>query len=512
MKRTVILLILDGWGEGLKDKTNPIHVAGTPNLSFLRDRYPSGLLEASGLAVGLPWGEEGNSEVGHLTIGAGRTVWQYFPRITHAIQDGSFYENDALAGGARHAAAKGGAMHLVCLLSEGHVHASIEHLIATIALAKKENVKNIFVHAVSDGKDSAPRSFLQLLEKIPFDETVRLASVMGRHYAMDRDRHFDRTVSAYAAITGTARVVSDVTAHVRATYEKGLNDEFIEPVRIENAPSDITKNDAIIFCNFREDGIRQLAAPFSGTYKEDAPAMPGAPIDAYVTTMTRYETASKAHVAFQPEDIKETLGEVIATGDATQMRIAETEKYAHVTYFFNGLKSDPLPGEYRVLVPSENVARHDSKPEMMTAEIASRAIAAINEGIGFVLVNFAAPDIIAHTGNFEAALRAVRTADREAGNIAQAALARGAALIITSDHGNTERMRDPQTGAVETRHDINPVPILLVGKEFERAPTESTGTEDVAGVLADVAPTVLELMGLPCPGEMTGESLLGRLH
>ncbi len=512
MKRTVILIILDGWGEGLKDSTNPIHVAGTPNLSFLRERYPSGLLEASGIAVGLPWGEEGNSEVGHLTIGAGRTVWQYLPRITQAIKDGSFYENEALVGAARHAATHNGALHLVCLLSEGHVHASTEHLMAVIGLAKKENVQNIFVHTISDGKDGAPRSFLRLLEKIPFDETVRIASVIGRHYAMDRDRHLDRTKAAYDAIMGTARIVQSATAHVLAAYEKGLNDEFIEPVCIKGAANGIKGNDAIVFCNFREDGIRQLAAPFSGTYKEGTPAMPQAPDSAYVTTMTRYENDSNAHVAFLPKNVVGTLGETVALCGMTQMRIAETEKYAHVTYFFNGLKNDPLPGEYRVLVPSENVARHDSKPEMMTAEIASRTIAAINEGIGFVLVNFAAPDIVAHTGNFDAALRAIRATDREVGNIARAALARGAALVVTSDHGNAERMRDPQTGAPETKHDANPVPILLVGKEFEHAATESGGTADVAGVLADVAPTVLELMGLPRPQGMTGESLLGRLR
>ncbi len=510
MKRTVILLILDGWGVGRNDRTNPIYVAGTPNLSFLREKYPNGLLQASGIAVGLPWSEEGNSEVGHLTIGAGRTVWQYFPRITQAIKDASFFTNDAIAGAMRHVATRNGTAHLVMLLSEGHVHASLEHLNATIELAKKENVQDVRIHAISDGKDSAPHSIISLLKKIPWSETVRLASLSGRYYAMDRDRHFDRTAAAYAAITGTARLMPDAESHIQKSYARDLTDEFIEPVCIGDEPRRITENDAVIFCNFREDGMRQLAAPFSGTYPIDAPALAPLPNKIYTATMTAYETASQAHVAFSPQNIINTLGDVLAANGKSQMRIAETEKYAHVTYFFNGLRNDPLAGEYRVLIPSENIARHDDKPEMMTAEITSRAITAIEEGIDFMLVNFAAPDVIAHTGNFEAALRAIRAADREAGTIAQAALARGACCIITADHGNAEQMRDPVTGMPETQHDANPVPVILIAKELER-PRAAINATEIAGVLADIAPTILELMNIPKPVEMTGESLVGRI-
>ncbi len=511
MKRTVILLILDGWGEGLKDKTNPIHVAQTPAITFLREHYLSGLLQASGIAVGLPWGEEGNSEVGHLTIGAGRTVYQHLPRITKAIQEGEFPKNEALLGAARHAAGHGGAVHIVSLLSEGNVHASMEHIVATIGLMKGEGAKEILVHAISDGKDSAPRSALSLLAKLPWDGTVRLASLSGRYYAMDRNRHLDRTARALAAILGTAPRMESGGAAIEAAYAKGLNDEFIEPVAI-GAARTIASGDAVVFCDFREDGIRQLASAFSGTYPKEAPAVPPLPEGLYVATMTRYETASHAHVAFPPKDIVNTLGDVIAASGKSQMRIAETEKYAHITYFFNGLRNDPLPGEYRVLVPSESIARHDERPEMMTAEIANRALAAIEEGMDFVLVNFAAPDMIAHTGNFEAAMRAVRAADRETGNIAKAALARGAALIVTADHGNVEQMRDPQTGMPETRHNPNPVPVCLVGSEFgETGQSARRNEEEIVGVLADLAPTVLALMGLPKPAEMTGGSLIGRL-
>ena len=512
MKRTVLLLILDGWGEGRKDKTNPIHVAETPTISFLREHYLSGLLQASGIAVGLPWGEEGNSEVGHLTIGAGRTVYQHLPRITKAIQEGDFEKNEALLGAARHAKERGGTVHVISLLSEGNVHASMEHVIATIGLMRKEGVKEVLVHAITDGKDSAPRSTLSLMARIPWDAAVRLASLSGRYYAMDRDKHLDRTARAIKTIMGNGPRAESAESAVAAAYAKGLNDEFIEPVGIGASETVMSPNDAVVFCDFREDGIRQLASAFSGTYPKDAPEIPPMPDGLYVTTMTKYETASQAHVAFPPKDVVNTLGDIIAASGKSQMRIAETEKYAHITYFFNGLRNDPLPGEYRVLVPSESVARHDERPEMMTAEIANRALAAIEEGIDFILVNFAAPDMIAHTGNFEAAMRAVRAADRETANIAKAALARGAVLIVTADHGNVEQMRDPQTGMPETRHNPNPVPVCLVGSEFGKVARPAHETEgEIAGVLADIAPTVLALMGLAKPAEMTGENLIGRL-
>lgn len=513
MKRTVAVLILDGWGEGKNDTTNPLVTAGTPNLDALRKKYRHGALQASGLAVGLPWGEEGNSEVGHLTIGAGRTILQHLPRISDAIKNGSFFENKALVGAAEHAKKNDGAVHIVTLLSEGHVHASPDHLRATIALCEKEGVGRIAIHAISDGKDSKPRSAKSLLAKIPAEGKARIASLSGRYYAMDRDRHLDRIALAYAAIRGeeSAPETESAEAHIEAAYARGLNDEFVEPARMRGAPA-LRGGDAVIFCNFREDGIRELASAFSGTWGADAPALSPLPDNLFVATMTRYEKGSRAAIAFPPEDIRGTLGEAVAQAGLTQMRIAETEKYAHVTYFFNGLKSDPLPNEYRVLVPSENIARHDERPEMMTREIANRAMQAIEEGIGFVLVNFAAPDMIAHTGNFAAAKEAARAADREAGNIAKAALARGAVLVITADHGNIEQMRDPLTGAPETRHNPNPVPICIVGEGFEAAEGMTRNEQGgVEGVLADVAPTVLDILGIAKPPEMTGGSLLGRI-
>lgn len=517
-KRTVVLLILDGWGIGKKDMTNPLHAARLPAMDGIARDYPAGALEASGMSVGLPWKEEGNSEAGHLTIGAGRIIYQHFPRITMAIKNNDFFKNSALSSAASHAAREKSALHLIGLVSEGNTHASINHLLALIDLGKRHGITKIRIHAFADGKDSEPRSVLNILAKIPFDETVRLASIAGRYYAMDRDKHWDRTEKSYNALIGNAPLATDVRRLVESHYARNLPDEFIEPSCIADPHNAIQNNDAVIFFNFREDNMRQLATPFIlPAPRAIAAGFPTAalasPPSILCATMTQYIKESGIAAAFPPIAITNTLGETLSANGKFQLRIAETEKYAHITYFFNGLKNAPLKNEYRVIIPSRSDARPDDHPEMMTGEIASRVMQTIDEGIDFVLANIASPDAIAHTGNFNAAVAAAEVVDAAIGAIAAAARARNAVVVITADHGNIEQMRNPVTGETETKHNTNPVPFHLVANEFKTAKkTPFAGlNEGTVGVLADVAPTILDLFGIPPPAEMTGKTLLGKL-
>jgi len=517
-KKTVVLIILDGWGVGRADPTNPIYIAQPANINHLKSRYLIGSLQASGIAVGLPWNEEGNSEVGHLTIGAGKTLYQHYPRITLAIKSGEFFKNQALTNAFNHASKNKSAVNLIGLLSEGNVHASLDHLTALINFPTKATARPpIKLHLFSDGKDSPPRSVNQLLERlnklITDQPRIKIASLAGRYFAMDRDRHWDRTQEAYGALTGNKEVVIDLENYIKYQYQRELNDEFFPPICLGPGNNAIQNNDAVIFFNFREDSIRQITAPFT---QKDFEVFPVAPLkNLFLATMTQYSDQFTAEVAFPPEEIINTLSKVLADNQKFQLRVAETEKYAHVTYFFNGLKDKPLANEFRILVPSKNIIRHDDHPEMMASEIANRIIQAIEEGqMDFILANFANPDIIAHTGNFRAAVAAIKTVDEQIGKIIKAALARRAVLVITADHGNIEQMVDPLTGAVETKHNINPVPIYLVGQGFEKSKDQKTIQlieNEPVGLLQDVAPTILELIGLAKPAEMNGQSLLNRL-
>lgn len=516
-KRTVALIILDGWGIGRNDPTNAIYVAQPENINYIKGHYLAGSLQASGIAVGLPWGEEGNSEVGHLTIGAGKVIYQHLPRITLAIRNGAFFQNKVLIEATEHAVKNKSALNLLGLFSEGNVHASFEHLTALIQFAQKMNVSQINLHLFADGKDSRPKSFLDLLEKlnkqIPLGKQVKLATVAGRHYALDRDRHWDRTQQAYDVLVGKGAPVADVKEHVNYQYQRDLTDQYLEPAIIGPEINAIKDGDAVLFFDFREDSIRQIVSAF---ITEDFKEFPIVPLkNLYIATMTQYSDRFKVNVLFPPEKIEMPLGVVLAENNKLQLRVAETEKYAHVTYFFNGLKDAPLKDEYRILVPSRNIVHHDEHPEMMAEEIGNRVTQAIEEGeMDFILANFANPDIIAHTGNFEAAIKAIKTTDAQIGKIIKAALAKNAVVIITSDHGNAERMIDPLTGIPETRHDANPVPIYLVGKEFEKPKDADTIIQienETSGILSDVAPTILELMSIAKPAEMSGESLIKRL-
>jgi len=529
-KRTIVLIILDGWGKGELGESNPIYAAQPQNINYLKTNFPSGLLQASGISVGLPWGEEGNSEVGHLNLGAGKIIYQSFPRISLAIRNKSFFENPALKQAFEHAKKNNSAVNLIGLLSQGNVHASLEHLLALIEFAKKDlasvdisakeaNIPKLNLHLFTDGRDSPPQSSLELLSKIPKEN---LASLSGRFYGMDREKFWDRTQKAYAVIVGDGPTTDNIEAHIKETYSRNFSDEFVEPINVIGHISPIgpispigriCDNDALIFFNFREDRIRQMAAAFIDHNFSNFPVKQFKNL--YIATMTEYDKSFKVPVAFPPEKIEVCLGKVLSENNKTQLRIAETQKYPHITYFFNGMREEPFKNEYRVLIPSKIMLRQEEHPEMMAQEITIRAVESIGEkAYDFILINYANPDIIAHTGNYEACLEAVKVVDKQLEKIIKTTLDNDAILIITSDHGNMEKVVEPFTGMPETKHDPNPVPIYLVAKEFMRTRTELEiirVEKEVIGILSDVSPTILELMGISKSEEMTGQSLLKSL-
>ena len=501
VKRTLVMVVLDGWGIGTRDSSNPIYVAETKYLDYIKRHYLAGTLQASGIAVGLPWGEEGNSEVGHLTIGAGKVLYQHYPRISLQIRDGTFFKNKVLLDAINHSQVKGSNLHLVGLLTEGNVHASLEHLQALIRLAAEEGVSKdkLFLHLFTDGRDSAPQSAIGLLQKLG---DVRVASISGRFYGMDRER-VDRVKASYDVIMGKTRP-SKFTSPIGALedfYKRSYTDEYIEPTLLDQSGT-IKDVDSVILFNFREERMRILA----GLLNE------GRQGDLYICSFTNYTEKIKFPVAFPPDKVTHPLGKVLADNNLTQLRVAETEKYAHVTFFFNGLQETPFPNEFRVLIPSRSVSSHDQFPEMRAVEITERAISALNEkGYNFILLNYANGDMVAHTGNFDAGVKAIKTIDEQIGILMKQVLNMDGVLVITSDHGNVEKMIDPGTGLPETKHDPSPVPIYVVAKEFERTKDDFDIRQierENLGVLADVAPTVLELMGIPKGPDMVGISLL----
>ena len=522
-KQTVVLVVLDGWGIGRDNASNPVHIVGPPNINYIKHNYLAGSLQASGIAVGLPWNEEGNSEVGHLTLGAGKIIYQHYPRVSLAIQDGFFFKNRVLRDAFTHARKNNARVHFVGLLTTSGVHAHIEHLQALLKLAEEEKFPNVNLHLFTDGKDAPPKSAVQFIQKIPQE---KIATIGGRFFAMDRDLHWDRTARAYKALVnlnGPASAGASAgrqipmtketpTEYLNAAYERGVTDDFIEPA-IFNPEGVIKENDSVILFNFREDSIRQLTEMFISPKAGEEHEVPK---DLYLATFTKYAGEFDLPVAFPAEEIVSPLGKVLADAGKVQLRIAETEKYAHITYFFNGFKEAPFKNEYRVLIPSKSTARPDEFPEMMASEITVRVVSALSEGVyDFILVNYANPDMIAHTGNFEAATRAVKAVDGSGGSLMKAALAHKHILAITSDHGNIERMIDPRTGLTETKHDPSQVPFYLVGQGYERKKDDAAVRKiesSNAGVLSDVAPTILHLMGLPVPPEMTGVNLLDLLE
>lgn len=505
-KRTLVMAVLDGWGIGRKDSSNPIYVAKLKNMDYIKRHYPAGTLQASGIAVGLTWGEEGNSEVGHLTLGAGKILYQHYPRISLAARDGSFFKNKVLLDAIRHIEETGGNLNLVGLLTEANVHASIEHLQALIKLSLDQQglpSERLNLHLFTDGRDSAPQSAIGLIRKLG---AVKIASISGRFYAMDRERP-DRAKAAYDALTGKAKQApyDSPSQALETFYKRGYTDEYVEPTLLD-AEGAIKGGDSVIFFNFREDRMKQLIHLFVET----------APKELYICTFTKYGEKLNLPVAFPPDEATNPLGKALSESGATQLRVAETEKYAHITFFFNGLYEPPYKNEFRALIPSRNVSSHDQFPEMRAPEITERALSAISEkAYDFILLNYANPDMVAHTGNYDACLKAVKVVDEEIGKLMKAVLDADGTLVITSDHGNAERVLDPRTGLMETKHDPSPVPIYIVNKEYERVKDDFdiNNIEKVGiGVLADVAPTILELMGIAKPKEMTGISLLNLLR
>lgn len=512
-KPVLVLAILDGWGVGRNDFTNPMARADLKTIPYLERHYPSGSLQASGIAVGLTWGEVGNSEVGHLTIGAGKVLYQHFPRIMLAIQHGEFQTNPVFQAGFTHVKKNGSALHIAGLLTEGSIHAAFEHLEALIESAKDAGVPKVYLHLFADGKDSRPRSVLSLLAKLR-EVTERtgvgiLASLSGRHFALDRDNHFDRTKTAYEVMVGLAPVETRPLEEVIATfYEGDQSDEYLPPIRI-NEQGAVSHNDALIFIDFREDSIRQISSTFIDS---SFSAFPLKKIDnLYVATMTEYAKHFTVPVAFPPETVDAPLGKVLADEGYKQLLIAETEKYAHVTYFFNGYRDEPFPGQTKILIPSRNVDRHDSEPRMMAMAIADKVVEAVRtHEFDVVIVNFANADMVAHTGNFNAGVIAVQTVDEQLGRVVRACEETGGYLVVTADHGNAEVMVDAMTGHPETTHDSNPVPLYVVGPGLKHAETDrpQISSFGATGILADVAPTILALLDVPKPEAMTGQNLL----
>ncbi len=509
-KRTVILIILDGWGIGRNDQSNPIFTADLKNINQIKSNFPSAALQASGIAVGLPWGEEGNSEVGHLNIGGGKVIYQNYPRISMAIRDGSFFKNEVLKTAFSRAKKNNSAVNLIGLLTNGNVHASLEHLIALIKFAEKEKTPKINLHLITDGRDCRPNSAIELIKQIPLSQNVVLSTIAGRYYAMDRDKHWDRTQKYYQILTGEGSIADNYETPIKNAYQKNLNDEYVFPSLFGPEKQTVNNGDSIIFFNFREDRMRQIVEPFINKNFNKFPVKNFSNI--YAAAMIDYDDNFKMPVAFSKERIENPLSKILADNDKIQLKITETEKYAHITYFFNGETEPPFNNEYRALIPSKGDIHYNEHPAMMAPEITNRLIEAIEEqSYDFILVNYANSDVIAHTGDYQAVSETVKIIDEEIGKIMKVVLERNDALIITSDHGNAERMFNPKTGEPETQHDPNPVPIYLIAKEFMRQKSEEEirdAEKTPIGVLADIAPTILELIKIPKPKEMTGQSLL----
>ncbi len=505
-----LLMILDGYGISAKQKGNAINKAKKKNIDELFRKYPNTLIGASGLDVGLPEGQMGNSEVGHLNIGAGRIVYQELTKITKEIKEGLFFHNAALESAMDHALANDSALHLLGLVSDGGVHSHLTHLYALIDMAKQKGIKKLYIHALLDGRDVPPQSagtYFRMLEDYLSKASIgKIAMISGRYYGMDRDNRWERVQKFYDAMAlGIGEKAESAIAGLKASYEKGNNDEFVLPTLIckENeTPITVQDNDSIIMFNFRPDRAREITRCFVDERFNGFERAKVAKNLCY-TCMTQYDAEMpNVHVAFPPQSLKNTLGEYLSQLGLRQLRIAETEKYAHVTFFFNGGVEAPNNGEDRILIPSPKVATYDMQPEMSACLITEKLIEQIKENkYDVIILNYANPDMVGHTGNIDAAVKAIETLDECVPQVIDAVLALGGQIIITADHGNADYMLDDEGNTI-TAHSLNPVPLLVISKE-------SISVKD-GGVLADIAPTLLDLMEIEKPAEMTGHSLLIR--
>lgn len=508
-RQQVVLVVIDGFGYREEREGNAIALAATPTWSRLWERHPRTLLQASGRAVGLPTGQMGNSEVGHLNLGAGRVVKQDLVRITEAIEDGSFFEIPAFVNACRHAVATGGTLHLMGLLGDGGVHAHEDHLFALVDLAARQRVPTVAVHALLDGRDTMPTSALEFMRRTVerIRGRARVASLGGRYFGMDRDRRWERVRKWYdASVRGVGPEQTDPVAAIQAAYDRGQTDEFIDPVVITDAGAPVAPfrdGDALVCFNFRSDRMRQILRALTdpGFDGFDTGRRPSVA----VTTMTSYDRTFSFPVAFAPFSMARIVAEVVSSAGLSMFRTAETEKYPHVTYFFNGGIEAPFAREVRELVPSPKVATYDLKPEMSAEGVTDVLCRAIDSGDhDFTLCNYANCDMVGHTGVLPAVIRAVETVDRCLSRVVTSAGRAGARLLITADHGNCEVMVDPESGGPHTAHTTNPVPFVLVDPAW-------TGALRDGGALRDVGPTILSMLGLPQPDEMTGRDLRAHL-
>ncbi len=505
----VILVVMDGLGLSRidNDNSNALKLAVSPHLDQIFASHPMSVLQASGRSVGLPEGQMGNSEVGHQNLGAGRVVYQDITRIDLAVENGEFGDNPALRDACKYAVESGVTLHLIGLVSDGGVHSSLHHLEALIDAAKANGVERLAIHALMDGRDTPPHSGIDHIRHI--EEYCRetdiggITSVIGRYYAMDRDNRWERVERAYAALVeGQGHLFDDPVSAIQASYDRDVTDEFVEPSIIRNAGEiapRIQDGDAVIFFNFRADRAREITRALTEPgFKEFS----AEPLRLHYTTMTQYHQDFSFPVLFPPHSLSKILGEIVSEAELKQLRIAETEKYAHVTFFFNGGEEQVFPGEDRILVPSPRVATYDLQPEMSQPEVTRRAVEAIaSEKYNLIVLNFANPDMVGHTGILEAAVKAVEAVDDGVWQVMRAAFAHKYAMILTSDHGNCEMMVDPRDGGPHTAHTTNLVPCFVMDKRHKVSLLPE-------GKLCDVAPTILDIFGMEKPAEMSGNSLI----
>src|SRR6056297_1959722 len=504
-QKKVVLMILDSWGIGDKSKADIISQADTPNMDRLINKYPNAQLQASGSNVGLPDGQMGNSEVGHLNIGAGRIVYQDLVRINQAIEDNSIAQNETLVNAFNYAKEKNVAVHFVGLVSDGGVHSSDKHLYKLCDLTKDYNLDKVYIHALTDGRDTDPRSglgFVKNLQNHLDKSNVQIASVVGRYYGMDRDKRWERIKEAYDLfVHGKGKPTDNVLDAIKASYDEGVTDEFIKPiVKVDedgNPVGKIQPNDVVICFNFRTDRLREMTIVLA---QEDMPEYDMKTMPLHYVTMTRYDEKFKnIHIVYDKENLKYTLGEVVASNGKKQIRIAETEKYAHVTFFFSGGREQEFENEKRILIPSPKVATYDMQPEMSAYEVKDAIVEELKkQETDFVCLNFANGDMVGHTGVYEAIEKAVEAVDECVGDVVEAARQNDYELVIIADHGNADNAVNPDESP-NTAHSLNAVPIIVVSDRYKKVNN---------GILADVAPTILEMMGLQRPEAMTGKPLV----